>query len=78
MNFPLKNPKAFMGYVCLKTDGRVLVKICSWCHDADQANAEAKSADQDITHGMCPDCFAKEMGAEVEEPLCYSPAEKTP
>ncbi len=48
---------AWLGYAVIAP--RLTVRICSWCPDADRANAAARAQGLAITHTRCPSCVQK-------------------
>jgi hypothetical protein len=61
-------PLAFMGYKAMNPrTGRVIVRVCAYCPDKEQADAEARSADQEVSHGICVTCYAKQTAALTGE-----------
>lgn len=59
---------------------RILKTVCAWCPDARERTREWVSAGFEVTHGMCPACFAAQrrlldLGPELPgrvEPLRLS------
>lgn len=41
-----------------------LVKVCAWCPDKEERDAEIIAAGNEPTHGACDACYAKQL-AEV-------------
>ena len=60
-------PAAWLGYKIDLRTGDALVRICAWCPDRRQAEAEAKRLNCRVTHGICPACYQAqyESGAPI-------------
>lgn len=47
--------------------GRTMTKVCCVCHRVENGDSwsmtNALPADERVTHGYCPDCFAEAMSA---------------
>ena len=54
-----------MGYAAITP--RVTVRVCAWCEDKVQADAEAHQAGFEVTHGICPTCAARQIAAFLGE-----------
>lgn len=48
------------------TRARKLVFVCAWCPDKATRDAAAAAAGHDVTHGLCPLCYTKQMRQLVE------------
>lgn len=55
-------PAAWMGYVA--GDHQIWVRVCSYCQDRKQAEEMAKPLP--VTHGVCPDCFQKQISEIIK------------
>lgn len=51
-------PIAWMGYAIV--NGQLGVRVCGWCPDKAQADAEAERHGMKSTHGICPSCLEKQ------------------
>jgi hypothetical protein len=54
-------PAAWLGYRFAPDRSDVIVRICAWCPDKDEAEREARRLDLDITHAICPACYQAQL-----------------
>jgi hypothetical protein len=59
-------PRAWLGYAGFSDAGPV-VRVCAWCPDKLEAEAEAKAAGHVVSHGICPECAQKLMAEQTGE-----------
>lgn len=59
-------PSAWMGFAAPRS-GRACVRICGWCPDKDEADRLAKNGGCDVTHGMCKECYNKQLSERYGE-----------
>lgn len=57
-------PVAWMGYAAPDT-----IKICAWCPDKFAADRLAREQHFKVTHGMCVDCYQKQLSELLGEQL---------
>lgn len=46
----------------------LLISVCAWCPDKAAREAAARQRGHDVTHGICPACYAREMAALFPAP----------
>lgn len=63
---PSPLPKAWLGYKP-STSGRPLVRVCAWCPDRAEAERQAREARHDVTHGICPACYYRQLSTVMGE-----------
>lgn len=45
----------------MKTRNKTLMSVCAWCPDKAARTAAAEAAGYDVTHGVCPACYRRQM-----------------
>jgi hypothetical protein len=60
---PCASP-AWLGYKVDLSTGELIWEVCAWCLPVEKHRVEAEAERLDIraSHGICPTCYAREMG----------------
>lgn len=57
------HPKAWLGYSCVPSHrGKAMIRVCAWCPDKRAAEQLAAKYGHEVTHSICEDHFAEQMG----------------
>lgn len=60
--FPPEGPGP--GTAWMRTRGKVAI-VCAWCPDLKIAEKRARAAGLLVSHGICPECAARQSGRDV-------------
>lgn len=63
---PGEAPAAFMGYK-RAANGGFMVRVCSYHGAPEVRKAEKWAGELPVSHGICCQCYAREMGAMLGE-----------